>query len=142
MTFHLLNYAPTRALVAAPTTSLHERMQAFRQHYDADGLDASALLLGRLGFLPPNDPRFAATVARIEARLTRGGLVFRFDPEQISSPLGDAEGAFLPCTFWLVAGEPDRAEAFLGKRRSSSAMRSISRRFSRSPRRVRSNGRR
>jgi len=95
---------------------------AFRQHYDADTLDASALLIPVMKFMPINDPRVQATVARIEEQLTRGGLVFRFDPEALPTPLGHplgaAEGAFLPCTFWLASalamgGEAERAEAIL-----------------------------
>jgi alpha,alpha-trehalase len=99
-----------------------DALGAFRQHYGADTLDASALLIPVMGFLPAGDPKVRATVARIEERLTRGGLVFRFDPEALPTPLGhplgEAEGAFLPCTFWLASalakqGEPDRAEAIL-----------------------------
>jgi alpha,alpha-trehalase len=99
-----------------------DALGAFRQHYGGDTLDASALLIPVMGFLPADDPKVRATVARIEERLTRGGLVFRFDPETLPTPLGhplgEAEGAFLPCTFWLasalaMAGEPERAEAIL-----------------------------
>ena len=98
--------------------------QTFRQRYDAEAIDASTLLMAMLGFLPPDDPRVVASVAQIEGRLTRDGLVYRFDPEEIPSPLGlplgAAEGAFLPCTFWLAAvlakqGKDDRAEAILAR---------------------------
>lgn len=101
-----------------------ESLQAFRQHYDADALDASALLIPMMGFLPADHPRVRATVERIEQTLTVDGLVYRFDPEALpepaGKPLGKAEGAFLPCTFWLAAtlammGEDDRAEAILAR---------------------------
>jgi len=101
-----------------------EKLGAFRQHYEADDLDASALLMAMFDFLPIDDPRLVATIDRIEECLTRNDLVFRFDPEKIPSPLGlplgAAEGAFLPCTFWLAAvrakqGRPDRAEAILAR---------------------------
>lgn len=101
-----------------------EGLGAFRQHYEADDLDASALLMAMFDFLPIDDPRLVATIDRIEERLTRDDLVFRFDPELIPSPLGlplgEAEGAFLPCTFWLAAarakqGRPERAEAILAR---------------------------
>lgn len=99
-----------------------ENLGAFRQHYEADDLDASALLMAMFDFLPIDDPRLTATIDRIEERLSRDGLVFRFDPMAIPTPLalpmGEAEGAFLPCTFWLAAarakqGHPERAEAIL-----------------------------
>lgn len=101
-----------------------EASQTFRQHYDAEGIDASVLLMALLGFLPPDDHKYVASVDRIEERLTRDGLVYRFDPQEIPAPLGlplgEAEGAFLPCTFWLAAvlamqGQPARAEAMLAR---------------------------
>lgn len=101
-----------------------EAGQTFRQHYDTEAVDASVLLMAMLGFLSPDDPKLVASVARIEERLTRDGLVYRFDPQEIPSPLGlplgEAEGAFLPCTFWLAAvlamqGQHSRAEAILAR---------------------------
>ena len=99
-----------------------EELQAFRQRYGSDALDASVLLMPMMGFLPADDPRMRSTIERIEERLTVDGLVYRFDPQELTEPaiqpLGEAEGAFLPCTFWLagalaILGEDDRAEAIL-----------------------------
>jgi GH15 family glucan-1,4-alpha-glucosidase len=96
--------------------------QSFRQSYDCDALDAALLLLPLTGFLPVDDSRVRATVERIEAELTVNGFVHRFDasmvPGQPDRPLGEAEGAFLMCTFWLAQyyarrGERARAEALL-----------------------------
>ena len=42
-------------------------------------LDASALLIPQVGFLPPDDPRVQGTVAAIERKLLRGGFVLRYD---------------------------------------------------------------
>jgi hypothetical protein len=47
--------------------------------YDSDLLDASALLIPQVGFLPPEDARVQGTVAAIERKLVRGGLVLRYD---------------------------------------------------------------
>ncbi len=80
-----------------------EELQAFRQHYDADTLDASTLLIPLMGFLPPDHARVVATVRRIEQELTVGGLVHRFRPEDSDLSLAEFEGAFLPCCFWLAA---------------------------------------
>jgi GH15 family glucan-1,4-alpha-glucosidase/NAD(P)-dependent dehydrogenase (short-subunit alcohol dehydrogenase family) len=99
-----------------------EKLQAFRQHYDADTLDASVLLLPIMDFLPPDHPRVLATIDRIAERLTIDGFVYRFDPEATfgkdKPPLGEGEGAFVACTFWLaaayaMAGKPDTAEVIL-----------------------------
>ncbi len=99
-----------------------DRLGAFRQRYGVDTLDASALLIPVMGFLPADDPRVVGTVRRIVERLTIHGYVHRFlaceTPGQGDRPLGQFEGAFLPCMFWLAttyakAGRSDMAEAIL-----------------------------
>ncbi|HYZ41278.1 MAG TPA: glycoside hydrolase family 15 protein [Stellaceae bacterium] len=82
-----------------------EELGAFRRHYAADTLDASALLIPLVGFLPPDHPRVLATVERIETDLTLNGLVHRFRLEEDGDdlPLGQFEGAFLPCCFSQAA---------------------------------------
>ncbi len=79
----------------------------FTQSYASPGLDASLLLLPRAGFLPPDDPRIRGTVEAIERELTDGPLVYRYrtdDDAQAVDGLQGQEGAFLPCSFWLVDG--------------------------------------
>lgn len=104
-----------------------DRLGAFRQRYEADSLDASALLIAVMGFLPADHPRVTGTVERIVAELTIDGFVYRFDPRHAPSggdqPLGEFEGAFLPSTFWLAttyakAGQPDLAEEVIKRAES------------------------
>ena len=71
-------------------------------------MDASLLLLNELGFLPADDPRFAATVAAIESELRRGDLVFRYAE---ADDFGVPQNAFVVCTFWYID-----ALAALGRR--------------------------
>jgi GH15 family glucan-1,4-alpha-glucosidase len=106
-----------------------DAMNSFRQHYDADTVDAALLLIPLLGFLPPDHPRVRGTVAQIEARLMINGFVYRFVeeafPEQGTQPLGEEEGAFAMCTCWLAhyyaqLGDRERADAIL-KRVESTA---------------------
>ena len=86
-------------------------MQAFRQHYENDTLDAATLLIPITGFLPADDSRVISTIERIATQLSVGPFVFRFDPQKMAGdvfksnrlPLVEFEGAFLPCTFWLAA---------------------------------------
>jgi alpha,alpha-trehalase len=96
-----------------------EELGAFRRHYAADTLDASTLLIPLMGFLQPDHPRVVATVGRIERDLTLNGLVYRFRPEEDGEdlPLGQFEGAFLPCCFWLAA-----VYAMVGRGRDAEAM--------------------
>ena len=55
-----------------------------------------------MGFLPADDPRVVATVAAIEKDLLRDGYVLRYDTGEQVDGLSGEEGAFLPCSFWLV----------------------------------------
>jgi alpha,alpha-trehalase len=86
---------------------------AFTQALDSSALDASALVVPRVGFLPPTDPRVRSTVQQIQQKLSKDGLVFRY---RAADGLAGGEGTFTLCTFWLVdalalGGEQDRAHA-------------------------------
>ena len=79
---------------------------AFVQYYGSDRLDASLLLIPLVGFLPARDERVVGTVEAIQRNLLRDGLVerYRADEENVGvDGLPPGEGAFLPCSFWLVA---------------------------------------
>jgi GH15 family glucan-1,4-alpha-glucosidase len=82
--------------------AFNPKIGAFAQAYDCDELDASTLLIPQVGFLPPDDPRVHGTVAAIEKRLIRNGLVLRYDTGATDDGLPPGEGAFLPCSFWLA----------------------------------------
>jgi GH15 family glucan-1,4-alpha-glucosidase len=75
---------------------------AFVQSYGSSELDASALLIPLVGFLPISDPRVQSTVAAIERDLKEDGFVLRYRPERTDDGLHSREGAFLACSFWLV----------------------------------------
>ncbi|MFJ3878888.1 glycoside hydrolase family 15 protein [Streptomyces sp. NPDC090077] len=75
----------------------------FTQYYGSRELDAATLLIPRVGFLPPDDPRVIGTVDAVRAELGSSGLVRRYSTEgpSVDGLPGD-EGAFLACSFWLV----------------------------------------
>ena len=54
-------------------------LNSFVQSFGEARLDASLLLIPVVGFLAPDDPRVAGTVAAIERRLLRDGFVMRYD---------------------------------------------------------------
>jgi alpha,alpha-trehalase len=92
----------------------------FVQTYGSSALDASALLIPLLGFLPPEDRRVRATVLAIAEELSIDGLVLRYRPDQTDDGLAGTEGTFTICSFWLVStlamiGETKRAAALCGK---------------------------
>ncbi|GAA1213786.1 glycoside hydrolase family 15 protein [Streptomyces rhizosphaericus] len=78
----------------------------FTQSYGSKELDAAALLIPQMGFLPPDDPRIIGTIEAIQRELTTpDGFVLRYatagDEVGIDGLSGD-EGAFLACSFWLA----------------------------------------
>jgi GH15 family glucan-1,4-alpha-glucosidase len=75
---------------------------AFVQSYGSTALDASALLIPLVGFLPADDPRIESTVEAIGKRLRRGRLIRRYDTERTDDGLPGSEGAFLACSFWYA----------------------------------------
>jgi GH15 family glucan-1,4-alpha-glucosidase len=73
---------------------------AYTAAYGAKDLDASVLLLPLIGVEPEGSVRTATTIQAIRDRLGAGGpLVYRYLDDD---GLGVPEGAFLPCSFWLV----------------------------------------
>jgi GH15 family glucan-1,4-alpha-glucosidase len=77
---------------------------SFVQAYGSKRLDASLLLIPLVGFLPAEDPRVRGTLKAIEKKLLIDGeFVLRYAPENASDGLPPGEGAFLACSFWLVA---------------------------------------
>ncbi|MGN6403240.1 glycoside hydrolase family 15 protein [Sinomonas sp.] len=86
----------------------------FVQSYGSTELDASLLLIPRVGFLPHDDPRVIGTIEAIQRELTQDGFVLRYRPEDSDDGLPGKEGVFLACSFWLVdallgAGRTDEA---------------------------------
>jgi GH15 family glucan-1,4-alpha-glucosidase len=81
----------------------NEEAGAFTQSFEAPELDASALMLPIVGFLPASDPRVLATADAIIERLTDPqGLVYRYQTDTGVDGLDGSEGTFLLCTFWLA----------------------------------------
>jgi GH15 family glucan-1,4-alpha-glucosidase len=86
-----------RALILA--RAWNEKRRAFVESLDGEHLDASVLLMGEVGFVAPRDPRFASTVAALEATLLDGPFMRRYEaPDDFGRP----EVAFNVCSFWRV----------------------------------------
>ncbi|MEU5878557.1 glycoside hydrolase family 15 protein [Spirillospora sp. NPDC047279] len=92
----------------------------FTAHYGATALDASALLIPLLGFLPADDKRVRETVLAIADELSEDDLVLRYRAAETDDGFDSEEGTFTICSFWLVSslvmvGELDRARALCEK---------------------------
>jgi GH15 family glucan-1,4-alpha-glucosidase len=69
--------------------------------YGSHDTDAALLILPLLGIEPPSSPRVRGTIQAIRSELGAGGpLLYRYPPGTDGLP--GLEGAFLPCSFWLV----------------------------------------
>jgi GH15 family glucan-1,4-alpha-glucosidase len=74
---------------------------SYIRSYGSADLDAALLVLPLLGIEEAGSPRVRDTINAIRDELSAGGpLLFRYPPGRDGLP-GD-EGAFLPCSFWLV----------------------------------------
>lgn len=116
---HVSRWARERERVreAILTRGWSSRRSAFTQAFDTDDLDAAALLIPIVGFLPGTDERVRSTISAIERELMQDGLVLRYRSED---GLDGDEGAFVICSFWLVralalSGQHDRARELFGR---------------------------
>ncbi len=77
-----------------------EQLQAFKQSYEDETLDASNLLLPVMGFIDGTDPRMIATIDATIAHLVSNGLCYRYRnaPEGVKGK----DASFVLCTFWLI----------------------------------------
>ena len=88
---------------AVETQGWDEDQGAFTQSFGSPDLDATALLLPIVGFLPPDDPRVLSTIDAVGDQLTDArGLVHRYHTGSGVDGLEGQEGTFLLCTFWLA----------------------------------------
>jgi GH15 family glucan-1,4-alpha-glucosidase len=77
----------------------NEKRQAYVESFGGSELDASVLLMGEVGFLPPGDPRFISTVEAMESTLCDGHFMRRYEA---ADDFGRPETTFNICSFWRV----------------------------------------
>ena len=106
--------AQRAALAAEITTRGYDQTRAtYTRSYGSRDVDAALLVLPLLGIEPADSPRVRATIDTIRRDLAAGGpLLYRYPPGEDGLP--GSEGAFIPCSFWLVqalaaSGRPDEA---------------------------------
>ncbi|PWT88564.1 MAG: glucoamylase [Acidobacteria bacterium] len=84
-----------------------KKRNAFIQAYQSESLGAANLIMPLVLFVSPKDPRMIQTLNAIRQPQTEGGLssanlVYRYNASESPDGLGDREGTFNMCTFWLV----------------------------------------
>ncbi|MAV50653.1 MAG: glucoamylase [Hyphomonadaceae bacterium] len=77
----------------------NEDRQAFTGAFGGTDLDASVLLMAEIGFIDPMDPRYIATVERVDEELRVDDHVYRY---RIEDDFGSPKTAFTACTFWHI----------------------------------------
>ncbi|MFI8106678.1 glycoside hydrolase family 15 protein [Streptomyces sp. NPDC086023] len=82
--------------------------RTFVQYYGSNGVDASALLLPKLGFVAPAGRMALGTIEAMH-RLERNGFLQRYEPANGNGPavhgvdgVTGGEATFLACTLWLA----------------------------------------
>ena len=76
-------------------------MGSYTRSYGSADLDAALLVLPMLLSRTPTHPGCVTLSKAIRAELSAGGpLLYRYPPGRDGLP--GTEGAFLPCSFWLV----------------------------------------
>ena len=107
---------------AVLTRGWSESTRAYAQSFGSDDLDAAALLMPLVGFVPATDERMRSTIEAIAGELTQDGLVLRYRNEQglNADGLTGEEGTFVICSFWLVSclartGELERAQGLFDR---------------------------
>ena len=78
----------------------NERLDSYVSVFDGDEVDACLLLLARYGYVEPTSPRMRATCARVQERLGKNGLFYRYLMANDGLPPG--EGVFGVASFWAV----------------------------------------
>jgi GH15 family glucan-1,4-alpha-glucosidase len=75
------------------------RRGVFVRSFGSREMDSSLLLIPRVGFVEYEDERMVRTVQAIRDDLDKDGFLMRY---RAKDGLSRAEGAFLPCSFWLA----------------------------------------
>jgi GH15 family glucan-1,4-alpha-glucosidase len=99
----LARWQTQRAAIAADVTTrgFDGSQASYTRTYGSTDLDAAVLVLPLLGLEPADSPRVRSTVDAITRQLGAGGpLLYRYPAGHDGLP--GTEGAFLPCSFWLV----------------------------------------
>jgi GH15 family glucan-1,4-alpha-glucosidase len=99
----LVRWRTQRAAIASEVTTrgFDAEVNTYTRTYGSTDLDAAVLVLPLLGIEPVDSPRVRGSIDAIAGHLSAGGpLIYRYPPGQDGLP--GTEGAFLPCSFWLV----------------------------------------
>jgi GH15 family glucan-1,4-alpha-glucosidase len=81
------------------TDGYDRRRRTFVSVLGGDRVDAALLEIAASGLVDDDDERLRRTIDRVRSELAVGPLVYRYRGDD---GLAGAEGAFVPCSFWLA----------------------------------------
>ena len=98
----------------------NEELQCFVQSKGSDIIDASVLLMPLVRYISPYDPRWQATLKKVEEELVTDTLVYRYNSEIYQDGIDGSEGTFSMCSFWYVeclarGGQLEKGRLFFEK---------------------------
>jgi GH15 family glucan-1,4-alpha-glucosidase len=86
-------------IVADTAARAVHRSGRWQRARDDARVDAALVLPALRGAVAAGDPRSRATLLAVDRELTRDGYAYRYRPDE--RPLGESEGAFLVCGYWM-----------------------------------------
>jgi len=114
------NWARTKEAIRSVVfrDGFNGQLNSFVSTLRGQHLDASLLRLPLIGFIKGDDPHILSTITAVREHLGVGDLIYRY--RGVDDGLPGQEGAFLPCSFWLVsslalAGRVDEARAMFAR---------------------------
>jgi GH15 family glucan-1,4-alpha-glucosidase len=90
--------AAERVREAVERHGFNHKLGIYTQRYEGDTVDAALLTLPLYGFVAADDPKFLATLARMEQDLVEHPWVYRYR----SDMMGEAAHPFILASYWLA----------------------------------------
>ncbi len=104
-----------RIRASVMTEGWNEALQRFDGAYGRNFVDASTLLMPRLGIIDADDPKMRKTFDTIQREIGRDELLLRYN-EGVDG-FASNEGAFVVCSFWAIDHLARRGDIDEAKRR-------------------------
>ena len=86
-------------IVAHTAAHAMHRSGRWQRAEDDARVDAALVLPALRGAVAPDEPSSRATLVAVDRELTQEGYAYRYRPDE--RPLGESEGAFLVCGYWM-----------------------------------------
>lgn len=90
------------------TRGFNPELGSYTSELEGRHVDAALLLMACIGYKDASDPRMISTYERVQERLGRNGLLYRYEPAY--DGFESEEAAFGICSFWAIDNLAKRRE--------------------------------